>query len=150
MSYLRYPCSHCVHLYQFLCRPEGYYATRYGLSDRTDASGLQDPRLDLLRTEWFEGKRCLDVGCNEGDLTLALVLRFRPCRMVGLDIDGKLVDRARKVIFLGMLVRSLGLIMLTWIVSIHGYPCSFASPRPSSEGSSFSMKVSQEAGEATT
>lgn len=100
MSYLRNPYSHCVPLYPFLCRPEGYYATRYGLSDRTEASGLRDPRLDLLRTEWFEGKRCLDVGCNEGDLTLALVLRFRPCRMVGLDIDGKLVDRARKVIFM--------------------------------------------------
>lgn len=50
-----------------------------------------------MRRSWFEGKKCLDVGCNEGHLTLALVRSFRPRRMVGLDIDRYLVRRARKV-----------------------------------------------------
>ena len=39
------------------------------------------------------------MGCNEGDLTLALVRTFRPRQMVGIDIDGYLVQRARKVSF---------------------------------------------------
>lgn len=57
----------------------------------------------MLQASWFEGKKCLDVGCNEGDLTLELVRRFRPRRMVGVDIDGYLVQRARIVSKKGLL-----------------------------------------------
>ncbi|CBJ29762.1 conserved unknown protein [Ectocarpus siliculosus] len=88
----------------------GYYNTRYGIdgsgasaaggSSATAAApppaGARDPRVGLMRRSWFEGKKCLDVGCNEGHLTLALVRTFRPRRMVGLDIDSYLVRRARK------------------------------------------------------
>ncbi|CAN0158793.1 unnamed protein product [Ectocarpus fasciculatus] len=90
---------------------EGYYNTRYGIggsgSSAAGASsttaapvpapvGARDPRVGLMRRSWFEGKKCLDVGCNEGHLTLALVRSFRPRRMVGVDIDSYLVRRARK------------------------------------------------------
>ena len=80
----------------------GYYVTRYGLAPGSapDADpGARDPRIKLMKRSWFEGRRCLDVGCNEGDLTLALVRTFRPRQMVGVDIDGYLVQRARKVSF---------------------------------------------------
>lgn len=80
---------------------QGYYGTRCGLSGAGSSIDLRDPRLDRLPPEWFEGKKCLDVGCNAGHLTLAIVRRFRPCRMVGLDIDDDLVKRAREVIAIG-------------------------------------------------
>ncbi|CAM9224860.1 unnamed protein product [Ectocarpus sp. 12 AP-2014] len=88
----------------------GYYNTRYGIDgSRSSAAGgssttaaapapagARDPRVGLMRRSWFEGKKCLDVGCNEGHLTLALVRSFRPRQMVGVDIDSYLVRRARR------------------------------------------------------
>lgn len=32
----------------------------------------EDPRLKVLRKEWFEGKDCLDIGCNSGILTIQI------------------------------------------------------------------------------
>lgn len=103
----------------FAGRSTGYYNTRYGTphpptaagSSPTDADGTataapitapalpgaRDPRLGLMRRSWFEGKKVLDVGCNEGHLTIAIVRLFRPRRMVGVDIDGYLIQRARRV-----------------------------------------------------
>lgn len=93
----------------------GYYGTRYGnaptpaTGSSTSAVpaapaaaepalvGARDPRLGLLRRSWFEGKKCLDVGCNEGHLTIAIVRSFRPRRMVGIDIDSYLVQLAKRV-----------------------------------------------------
>ncbi|RYH29239.1 methyltransferase domain-containing protein [archaeon] len=53
-----------------------------------------DHRLQLIRAEWLNGKVCLDIGCNEGQLTLALAKRHHPISMVGIDIDRHLVDTA--------------------------------------------------------
>lgn len=80
----------------------GYYFTRYGsepasAGDNSLRPGDRDPRLNILQGSWFEGKKCLDVGCNEGNLTLAIVRRFRPRQMVGVDIDKDLVELARDV-----------------------------------------------------
>jgi hypothetical protein len=36
-----------------------------------------DPRLGLLRAEWFAGRRCLVVGCNAGLLTMSIANKFR-------------------------------------------------------------------------
>lgn len=33
-----------------------------------DAS--DDPRLSMFKKEWFEGKDCLDIGCNQGIVTI--------------------------------------------------------------------------------
>ena len=43
---------------------------------------------------WFSGRRCLDVGCNSGVLTLALATRFGTASMHGVDIDKPLVQMA--------------------------------------------------------
>ncbi len=39
-----------------------YYKTR-------NEKGKTDPRIQLLKKNWFEGKQCLDIGCNSGSVT---------------------------------------------------------------------------------
>ncbi|XP_061086200.1 7SK snRNA methylphosphate capping enzyme-like isoform X2 [Conger conger] len=56
----------------------------------------EDPRLRVMRPEWFRGKAVLDLGCNAGHLTLFIARHWRPGRIVGLDIDGCLVHAARQ------------------------------------------------------
>jgi len=65
-----------------------YYGYRVG-------PGLEDERLLALRPEWFAGRRCLDVGCNEGLVTLSLAVKYRTAGFEGVDIDGSLVRRAQ-------------------------------------------------------
>jgi 7SK snRNA methylphosphate capping enzyme len=54
----------------------------------------EDPRLALLERSWFTGKRCMDVGCNEGLVTLGIAMKFGSRSMVGVDIDEHLIKRA--------------------------------------------------------
>ncbi|KAM4727449.1 7SK snRNA methylphosphate capping enzyme isoform 1-T2 [Anableps anableps] len=56
----------------------------------------EDPRIHVLRQEWFKGKDVLDLGCNSGHLTLYIAKMFRPARILGLDIDSGLIHAARK------------------------------------------------------
>ncbi|XP_014852021.1 PREDICTED: 7SK snRNA methylphosphate capping enzyme-like isoform X2 [Poecilia mexicana] len=56
----------------------------------------EDPRIHVLRQEWFRGKDVLDLGCNSGHLTLYVAKMFRPARILGLDIDSGLIHAARK------------------------------------------------------
>ena len=44
----------------------------------------------------FEGKRCLDVGCNVGLMTMSMAYKFGAASMEGIDCDASLVARARK------------------------------------------------------
>ena len=53
-----------------------------------------EARGQVLERNWFAGKRCLDVGCNEGLVTLAVATKFGSAAMLGLDIDADLVQRA--------------------------------------------------------
>lgn len=71
----------------------GNYNKYYGYRN---PSNSEDPRVRLLRREWFEGKDVLDLGCNSGHLTLYIAKMLRPARILGLDIDGGLVHAARK------------------------------------------------------
>lgn len=71
----------------------GNYNKYYGYRN---PSRSEDPRVHLLRREWFEGKDVLDLGCNLGHLTLYIAKMHRPARILGLDIDGALVHAARK------------------------------------------------------
>lgn len=48
----------------------------------------------MFERRWFARRRCLDVGCNEGLLTLALATRFGPRSMLGVDIDSGLIGKA--------------------------------------------------------
>ena len=56
----------------------------------------QDYRLDCFKAEWFEAKSVLDIGCNVGHLTLSIARDFQPKKIVGIDIDQKLIAAARK------------------------------------------------------
>lgn len=55
-----------------------------------------DIRLEYLRREWFEGKEVLDIGCNIGHITLTVARDYKPKRVVGIDIDKKLINIAEK------------------------------------------------------
>ncbi|CAB3388544.1 Hypothetical predicted protein [Cloeon dipterum] len=75
---------------------------RYGNYDRyyffrDSIYGPGDPRLTikLLRPKMFQGKDVLDIGCNSGELTIALAL-FGAKSVVGVEIDVDLINRAKK------------------------------------------------------
>ncbi|HUO62064.1 MAG TPA: class I SAM-dependent methyltransferase [Terriglobales bacterium] len=51
--------------------------------------------LALLAAEGLEGKRCLDLGCGTGRLTLWLAPRVK--HAVGLDRDARALDQARRL-----------------------------------------------------
>ena len=48
----------------------------------------------VLDRRWFHNKRCLDIGCNEGVISLGVVQRFAPLSMLGVDIDANLIKTA--------------------------------------------------------
>ncbi|KAE9464453.1 hypothetical protein C3L33_03618, partial [Rhododendron williamsianum] len=49
----------------------GNYRNYYGY--RVGQELEEDPRLKVLKKEWFEGKDCLDIGCNNGTITITIV-----------------------------------------------------------------------------
>lgn len=64
-----------------------YYSFRY--KDR-----FQDSRLHILNKDYFLNKDCLDIGCNDGSLTIMLAIKYFPKSMLGIDIDFKLINKA--------------------------------------------------------
>ena len=66
-----------------------YYGYRVGES-------LEDHRIAHLKREWFHRKRCVDVGCNEGLVSLSIAVSFGSTTMLGIDIDEWLVKKARE------------------------------------------------------
>jgi len=56
----------------------------------------EDDRIEYLKKEWFDGKDCLDIGCNVGHLTLYIGRHFNPRLMTGIDIDDSLIRSARR------------------------------------------------------
>ncbi|OVA16126.1 Bicoid-interacting 3 [Macleaya cordata] len=70
----------------------GNYRSYYGYRICKDMKA--DPRLMVLKKEWFEGKDCLDIGCNQGLITIEIAKSFH-CRSIrGIDIDANLVENA--------------------------------------------------------
>jgi hypothetical protein len=65
----------------------GNYSGYYGYR----SPSVEDARLKMLSRSMFEGKRCLDIGCNAGELTAAIAHRYAPQHILGVDIDGSLV-----------------------------------------------------------
>jgi 7SK snRNA methylphosphate capping enzyme len=62
----------------------GYYQKRLDL----------DERLAILQKSWFESKVCLDIGCNDGLITMEIAERYSPEFITGIDIDGFLIESA--------------------------------------------------------
>ena len=72
-----------------VCRYYGY---------RLDDAFDEDPRLQALDRTWFANKKVLDIGCNEGLLTLSLACKFGCKAVTGVDIDSVLVAKACKAL----------------------------------------------------
>ncbi|XP_008801466.1 probable RNA methyltransferase At5g51130 isoform X2 [Phoenix dactylifera] len=70
----------------------GNYKNYYGY--RINRNQKEDPRLMVMKREWFEGKDCLDIGCNQGLITIEIVKKFFCRSILGIDIDGGLIETA--------------------------------------------------------
>lgn len=57
-----------------------------------------DVRLQVFHRypELFTNKDVLDIGCNVGYMTMCIAKRFAPKSILGIDIDKKLIDQARR------------------------------------------------------
>ena len=71
----------------------GNYNRYYGY--RLEGS---DPRLQFFDPEWFRGKDVLDIGCNVGEVTMAIARDMLPTSILGLDIDPTLISKAQKTV----------------------------------------------------
>ena len=52
--------------------------------------------MQVLQRQWFCNKRCMDIGCNAGAVSLELAERFHTQSMLGVDIDASLIGQARR------------------------------------------------------
>lgn len=71
----------------------GNYNQYYGYRN---PGSITDNRIQCFKSEWFEAKDVLDIGCNIGHITATIATKFKPTKIVGLDIDKKLIDIAKK------------------------------------------------------
>ncbi|XP_020084182.1 probable RNA methyltransferase At5g51130 [Ananas comosus] len=71
----------------------GNYKHYYGY--RIDPSTEEDPRLAVFKREWFEGRDCLDIGCNQGLIAISIAKKFLCRSILGIDIDAGLVETAQ-------------------------------------------------------
>ncbi|KAL6646271.1 hypothetical protein ACP70R_017879 [Stipagrostis hirtigluma subsp. patula] len=71
----------------------GNYKNYYGY--RIDRNVGEDPRLEVFKKQWFEGKDCLDIGCNQGLVTIGLAMKFECRSILGVDIDSGLIETAK-------------------------------------------------------
>ncbi|XP_028654058.1 7SK snRNA methylphosphate capping enzyme [Erpetoichthys calabaricus] len=69
----------------------GNYNKYYGYRN---PGWCEDPRVRVLKPEWFHDKSVLDLGCNTGHMTLYLAKNCKPCKIVGIDIDTGLIHSA--------------------------------------------------------
>ena len=69
----------------------GNYSRYYGYRN---ANMAEDDRVEHFKREWFEGKTCLDIGCNVGHLTLYIAKQYNPRSLLGVDIDSMLIKSA--------------------------------------------------------
>ncbi|KAA8523144.1 hypothetical protein F0562_009567 [Nyssa sinensis] len=70
----------------------GNYRNYYGYRIGQDLE--EDPRLKYLKKEWFEGNDCLDIGCNNGLITITIAKKFCCRSILGIDIDGDRIEDA--------------------------------------------------------
>ncbi|KAF2126280.1 hypothetical protein P153DRAFT_298357 [Dothidotthia symphoricarpi CBS 119687] len=93
--------SHLVVLFGSPANPVHFPADYSGPSKVPgSATHVLDARLNLLRTlipAIFEGKKCLDIGCNAGSVSCQLAFDFHAASVTGIDIDPELVAQAEKL-----------------------------------------------------
>lgn len=51
-------------------------------------------RISCFDEHWFRGKKCIDIGCNEGAVTLLLAKMYEPNFIIGVDLDPRMIDAA--------------------------------------------------------
>ncbi|TYG59713.1 hypothetical protein ES288_D07G008500v1 [Gossypium darwinii] len=74
--------------------PYGNYKSYYGYRIGKGPEREEDPRIRVLKKEWFEGKDCLDIGCNSGVVTIQIAKKYNCKSILGLDIDSALIEEA--------------------------------------------------------
>jgi len=72
---------------------KNYYTKRLGPGEEKT-----DLRLSLLEEhpECFRNKKVLDIGCNSGFVTINFAKQLLPKSVLGIDIDGTLIEKARR------------------------------------------------------
>lgn len=86
--------------------PFGNYRYYYGY--RISQGLDEDPRLKVLKREWFQGKDCLDVGCNNGLLTIRIAQKFCCRSILGIDIDSNRIEDAHWILRKAARMQSAG------------------------------------------
>ncbi|GAV90006.1 Methyltransf_4 domain-containing protein/Bin3 domain-containing protein [Cephalotus follicularis] len=72
--------------------PFGNYRNYYGYRIGNDLE--EDPRLRVLKKEWFQDKDCLDIGCNSGIFTIQIAKKLHCSSILGIDIDSSRIEDA--------------------------------------------------------
>lgn len=70
-----------------------YYTKRSG---QNNGSNELDSRLQLIPKDWLENQVILDVGTNSGLISIQVAQSFNPIKVIGVDIDDKLIKLAQK------------------------------------------------------
>ncbi|KAL4507978.1 hypothetical protein ABPG72_021351 [Tetrahymena utriculariae] len=73
---------------------ENQYGNFRSYYDHRYEKKWSDPRLKVLDRNWFLNKEVLDIGCNDGSLTLQIAIKYFPFKIVGIDIDFNLINKA--------------------------------------------------------
>lgn len=78
--------------------PEQYRGMNFlgNYASTKEVREYSDPRLRYLDNEYFLNKKVLDIGCGEGTLALEVAIRMFPAKIVALDIDSKMLVRAKR------------------------------------------------------
>ena len=89
-----YQSSCSVPLYLMSSRVPYPYGNFPHYYDARNSTLPLDLRLALLPSSLFASKRVLDIGCNDGTVTLQIGAVLEPREVVGVDLDYKLVNKA--------------------------------------------------------
>ncbi|KAF2203521.1 Bin3-domain-containing protein [Delitschia confertaspora ATCC 74209] len=76
---------------------KGYQGAARHFPGSKPSSHVQDRRLTVLESlvpGLFRGKKCLDIGCNDGAIPIQLAIDFEADSVTGVDIDPDLIKVA--------------------------------------------------------
>jgi 7SK snRNA methylphosphate capping enzyme len=69
----------------------GNYKGYYGMREQSSHE-----RISCFPASWFKSKRCIDIGCNSGEVTIAIASTYQPKSIVGVDLDPEMIESANK------------------------------------------------------